>query len=1003
MGHSDDPHPKSFHMASKIACFGPIVQDSQCFPDVNLGANPSPLSNTNLAAIPGPNQNIAGELKFMYTNSRSLNNKEIELMNRVHDLNPDVIAITETWQKCPIIPGYCMPIVNNYSCRQGHRGGGVVLYIKSCFRFIVLDDLNAVHSESVFCTMCLDGGENICIGCIYRSTNCDIFNIDEENKKLVHVLSLLPVDKMFTVVMGDFNVRDIDWDTLQCGGSDSSFAAAFLDAVLSNFLFQIVKSPTRTCPSTDNRSLLDLVLCSDPDIVTDVEHLDPIDSSDHDVLLWSVLCRSSNTSDAKFIPKVNYRDVISMLQHHNFGDIGLFEDVSDAWNYFKGICYSVVSKCTSNCRLKNKKPWVSPAVIRAIKDKHHAYVTYSASRHVPFLKYLYIQAKKRCKSVCRRTRISYESSIITRSKRNPKLLYNYIRKQTKPKISIQGLKLPDGTMTDTDVGAANLLSDVFRNAFSSSVVHPAPNHVQRPYPDVEDLVVSVDDVLAELESLDITKADGPDKISAKFLYSCRNVIAAPLCSVFNLSIQQGVVPQDWKHGIIEPIYKGAKAGPRNSPECYRSISLTSQVCKVLERIIKKHLVHFLDSNNIIKRFQHGFRSNKDCTSNLIESLDVITRALDEGSDIDIAFLDFQKAFDKVNHKLLLQKLSLIGINGNIHRWIESFLTNRVQCVRVNDVHSRNVDVISGVPQGSVLGPMLFLIYINDLPVSSQSCLSLFADDTKSICRVPRYEVTNTLQESLMLLESWSINNSLPFNIKKCKYMRVTMNTDASLALPLKLYGDYLDRTYEERDLGVLMTSTLDPSKHIAAKVKCANFVLSQIRRSFLCRDAGIMLSLYKTLVRPHLDYCAQVWSPWKQKDIKKVEAVQRRATRLIPACRGLPYAERLRLLKITSLEERRIRGDMILVYKILTDKTNIDKNSLFQMSSTQTRGHNFKLHKPRCNTTIRAKFFSQRCIDHWNSLPDTVVSARSTNCFKSLYDKHMMIASAVSHANVYTV
>ena len=225
-----------------------------------------------------------------------------------------------------------------------------------------------------------------------------------------------------------------------------------------------------------------------------------------------------------------------------------------------------------------------------------------------------------------------------------------------------------------------------------------------------------------------------------------------------------------------------------------------------------------------------------------------------------------------------------SIRVNIHRWIESFLTNHVQCVRVNDAYSNNVDVKSGVPQGSVLGPMLFLIYINDLPVSPHSCLSLFADDTKSICSVPRYEVSSSLQESLLLLESWSIDNCLPFNVKKCKHMRVTMSVDSSLALPLKLYGVYLDRTHEERDLGVFMSSTLDPSKHIAVKVKCANFALSQIRRSFLCRDARIMLNLYKTLVRPHLDYCAQVWSPWKQKDIKKVEAVQRRATRLIPAC-----------------------------------------------------------------------------------------------------------------------
>ena len=441
------------------------------------------------------------------------------------------------------------------------------------------------------------------------------------------------------------------------------------------------------------------------------------------------------------------------------------------------------------------------------------------------------------------------------------------------------------------------------------------------------------------------------------------------------------------------------------PSSYRGMSLTSQVCKVLEHIIKRHLVAHLERHNILKSFQHGFRDGRDCTTNLIETLNTVTQILDDDDEIDMAFLDFSKAFDKVNHKILLCKLAHCGISGQVHNWITGFLSDRTQCVRVNDSFSREVEVTSGVPQGSVLGPLLFLIYVNDLPAPQlhDSFIGLFADDTKAYCKVPKQEVSGSLQVLLSLLENWSVQNDLPFNVTKCKYIRFSRTPDYSLSKPVTLYGTTLMRTYEERDLGVHVTATLDPSRHIAIKVNTANFVLSQIRRAFHCRDPGVMLQLYKSLVRPHLDYGAQVWSPWKRKDIKKLESVQRRATRLIPACQGLSYDQCLSLLDLTTLEQRRTRGDMILTYKILTGKANVNLNNYFQLSNSTTRGHPLKLFKPRCRTTVRAKFFNIRCIDNWNNLPRGVISATTINGFKARYDKHMRITQEHTLADTFVL
>ena len=397
----------------------------------------------------------------------------------------------------------------------------------------------------------------------------------------------------------------------------------------------------------------------------------------------------------------------------------------------------------------------------------------------------------------------------------------------------------------------------------------------------------------------------------------------------------------------------------------------------------------LESNNILKNYQHGFRCGRDCNSNLIETFNCVTKILDDGDEVDMAYLDFSKAFDKVSHNILLTKLIRSGITGSTFRWIADFLSRRTQRVRINNVFSHDVHVSSGVPQGSVLGPVLFILFINDLPTSHSSFLELFADDSKVFSRVTKYEVSANLQDHLQKLEDWTVDNALLFNVNKCKYMRFTSAIDFSLNPPIKIYDSYLARSHDEKDLGIHVTSTLDPARHIANKVNTANFVLSQVRRSFLCNHPTTMLKLYKTLVRPHLDYCANVWSPWKQKDVKKVESVQRRATRMFPNCRGLSYTDRLKVLKLSSLQDRRIRGDMILTYKILTGKSNIAPESLFHLSSSSTRGHPYKLFKPRCNTTLRAQFFSQRGIDHWNSLPACVVMATSVNEFKTRYDNFM--------------
>ena len=343
----------------------------------------------------------------------------------------------------------------------------------------------------------------------------------------------------------------------------------------------------------------------------------------------------------------------------------------------------------------------------------------------------------------------------------------------------------------------------------------------------------------------------------------------------------------------------------------------------------------------------------------------------------------------VPHKRLISKLESYGITGKIQEWVKSFLSQRKQHVGVRSAQSEWADVISGVPQGSVLGPILFVIYINDLPDIVSSTTKMFADDTKIYNKIDKNNSSGEekIQQDLDRLQEWSDTWLLRFNATKCKSMHMgpsNRKTDYHL-------GDQIiPKTDEEKDLGVILTSSGKPSMQCSKAAAKAMSSLGIIRRSFKYIDNNSFSILYKAYIRPHLEYCVQAWNPYQIGDIKTLERVQRRATKLVKSLRRKPYEERLKSLKLYPLEVRRRRGDLIEVFKILNGMEDINPEELFTYShNTGTRGHNFKLFKKQLTKglELRKHFFSQRVVDEWNKLPPSVVNAKSTNQFKNQIDK----------------
>ncbi|XP_059822785.1 uncharacterized protein LOC132392642 [Hypanus sabinus] len=405
---------------------------------------------------------------------------------------------------------------------------------------------------------------------------------------------------------------------------------------------------------------------------------------------------------------------------------------------------------------------------------------------------------------------------------------------------------------------------------------------------------------------------------------------------------------------------------------------------MLESIIKEEIMTHLGSSRKISPSQHGFMKGRSRLTNLLECFEDVTMKMDKGEPVDVVYLDFQKAFDKVPHRRLGGKIRAHCIGGRVLTWIENWLADRKQRVVINGSLSEWQAVTSGELQSSVLGPQLFTIYINDLDKGIKRNIKQFADDTKLGGSVKCQKNVMRMQGDLDRLSEWANVWQMQFNVDKCEVIHFGgKNRKADYYLN----GVKLGKGEVQRDLGVLVHQSMKASMQVQQAVKRANGMLAFITRGIEYRSKEILLQLHRALVRPNLEYCVQFWSPNLRKDILAIEGVQRRFTRLIPGMAGLSYVERLERLGLYTLEFRRIRGDLIETYKIIKGLDTLEAGSTFPlMGESRTRGHSLIRGRP-FRTEMQKNFFTQRVVDMWNALPQKAVEAKSLDAFKGELDR----------------
>ena len=514
-----------------------------------------------------------------------------------------------------------------------------------------------------------------------------------------------------------------------------------------------------------------------------------------------------------------------------------------------------------------------------------------------------------------KSRMASEIKAVEAIRNNPKYFYSYAKKLSTFNSSVGPLINEKNLYTGSSKEMADILSNQYNSVFSE------PSNVTLTDPDCEinsnifDFEFSVEDIINAIDELSNNSGSGPDGVPAILLKRCKNELCIPLFLLWRNCLNKGLAPHKLKIAHIVPVFKG---GHRGLASNYRPIALTSHIIKVFEKITRNRIVKYLEDNKLFNNSQHGFRRQRSCLSQLLSHFEKVLSKLEADENVDVIYLDFAKAFDKVDHNILLQKLRSLGIHGKLYDWIASFLLDRSQQVSVNGHLSEKVHVKSGVPQGSVLGPLLFLILMSDIDCEIlDSFLSSFADDTRIGMSVKTEEDTKKLQNDLDSVYKWASKNNMTFNITKFEVLRygknLNLKENTNYFAP---DGSVIQSKSHLKDLGVFMSASGSFSEHINITCKKARDMCSWILRTFKSRSPLLMVSLWKSMVQPILDYCSQLWCPVQSGQIKQLEEVQKSFTRKIKIDGKHNYWERLKKLRLYSQERRRERYRIIYMWKV---------------------------------------------------------------------------------------
>jgi len=993
---------KSFSW-SCLTCGLPNISSSYFTSTVSTANSYSTLDDslgiplrTSTPVKQGPARRCQNLVTLLNINCQSIAGKKAEFQHKIDETKPDIICATETWLTSDHADGEigdAESFQEKYNIyrkdRTTRKGGGVLLAIKKTIHSEQAAELDT-ECESVWARLKKPNGKLLYVSAFYRPHVTDRDSIHELRKSM----ELIPQSATI-IVAGDLNYPDIDWSTNEIRSLGSTHAANHLELIglVDDYsLEQLVHEPTRG----DNT--LDLVLTNCPPICHDVRVQPGL--SDHEAVLCHLDFRPiRNKTTQREIPiysKAEWDKIGTKINSCYNHIVENSENMSadDIWRKFS-TDLNEATKChipTRRSRGGKDKPWITCRLKRMIRKRDRLYRKQrkTTERHD---KENYYEMKNLVQREMRKSYWTYVEGIITPTEdedtqKTNKRFWGFIKNCGQGTRDIPGLKDEIPAEKQTPVDKANILNRQFQSVFSKpspislkSLCELQSTKVNNPkMTPITFTVAGIDKMLCELK---IHKACGPDGIKPIILRNLHQTVAPILQILFQKCYDTGQTPDEWRKANVSPIYK---KGDKTEPANYRPVSLTCIACKLMEHVVCSALMRHVEGHRLLHPNQHGFRQARSCETQLLDFTHSLLTCMHDGNQSDIVVMDFAKAFDTVPHNRLLLKLHRLGVDQQTVGWIASFLRDRSQRVVLGGETSEEVAVLSGVPQGSVLGPALFLCYINDLPDGLSSEVRLFADDTVLTKQICNQDDADSLQRDLDKLEKWSREWQMNFHPAKCHVLHITRNRKV-IRSPYKLYDTYLEEKESTKYLGIHITTDLRWNKQVSAVKAKASQKLGFLRRNMRVRSPRLKAQLYSSIVRSTLEYSSTVWSPHEEKYVASLESVQRKAARWVLNRHQRTDSVSAMLTKLgwLKLAERRTLNRLAMLFKIQNCLAHVPHSFLTHSVHTRyTRHTNTHMLAPFAPRTDYYKFaFFPQTVSLWNTLPSSVLTAPSVDVFRA--------------------
>jgi exonuclease III len=917
----------------------------------------------------------------------------------VNELQVDIITLSETWLKPNIpdnkveIPGYTFYRKD----RIGLRSGGAGMYVSDSLPHRKVPELMHDNIELLWVEITL-GVKKILVGSCYRPPGQNSEEVDSFMTHLSDSIDRVLTKNMESVVLlGDFNDTCTTWES---DHKESDLKLKLYDLVNASDLHQMVHEPTHITGQAAN--LLDLLITDSPGYIIKQQLLPPIGSF-HQIV--HVIFKIQYKRDKIFTREIwdykngDYEGLNNDLPNVPWGVGDTFDDVDDAANFWQK---SFLEACKSKIPFRQikirpmDKPWINNNVKKQIRHRNRLYKRFKRTK-LPIHQEIWKHAAKETNyimSVAKKEHIEKIRSRLMNISIGEK---NYWKLAKEVYGNKKTLGIPSLIINDKTVNTSSEKAACFNEYFTDQQTLPPLRFNQQLPPIIfltdsrlEFIQTNPDEIQSIIKTFDVGKASGPDGISIRLLKETSVSISPSLSKLLNKSFTLAKVPKIWKEANICPIFKKTD---RTKVENYRPISLLSCVGKIQERIVYRHLYKYLTKNNLLTWKNSGFKELDSAINQLLYITNNIHKALESGKEICMVFLDVSKAFDRVWHSGVLNKLRCMGIEGRLFDWFCDYLSDRKIRVVVNGQKSEWLRPNAGVPQGSILGPLLFLVFINDITLNIESNINLFADDTSLMEIIENYvDSYAKLNRDLYRLSTWANKWLVTFNANKTVYIKISRKVNVTPKPILYLNGEIIKEVSTHKHLGLTFNQTLTWSDHIKLLSSKAAQCVGLLRR--ICRDVPreCLEILYKYMIRPLLEYGDVIFDGTADIHLKKLEDVQRQAALACTgAYRHTKHDILLDELGWPPLALRRKNHRMSQMYKIQmglapTYLTN-SCPPLTKDRTTYNLRSGMNITSPQIRTSTYQNSYFPNSIKEWNTLDPNLRTAQSLSAFRDRQKK----------------